>query len=140
MELSESEPLLLKEMGAFVTLNKHGELRGCIGNTDADESLMLAVRDNTISASKDPRFDPLDRNELKNIKIGTNGGTTLINITAQQIEVPELVRGMIILVFSDVPGTPERAQNGPETLKRRSSIRVLSSPQARSRSSRHGSR
>lgn len=69
-ELSEQDPLLLKEMGAFVTLNIHGQLRGCIGNLVGKEPLYLTIRDMAIEAAVgDPRFPPLDLSELKNIEI-----------------------------------------------------------------------
>lgn len=51
--------------GAFVTLRKAGELRGCIGYTRSLESLAEAVRDNAINAgSRDPRFPPVTADEL----------------------------------------------------------------------------
>jgi two-component system CheB/CheR fusion protein len=40
--------------------------------------------------------------ELKNLKVGTNSGTLYVNITLQQIEKPEMLKGSIIIVFSDV--------------------------------------
>ncbi len=44
-------------------------------------------------------YDPV---VLRNIKIGTNGGTQLVDVTIQRIENPESVRGMIMIVFLDV--------------------------------------
>ena len=44
-------------------------------------------------------FDPVC---LHNVKIGTNGGTQMVDVTVQRIENPESVRGMIMVVFSDV--------------------------------------
>ncbi|MEI6755009.1 MAG: chemotaxis protein CheB [Paludibacter sp.] len=41
--------------------------------------------------------------ELKNLKVGTNGGTHYVDITIQQIEKPEALKGSIIIVFSDIP-------------------------------------
>jgi AmmeMemoRadiSam system protein A len=70
LELSESDPLLLKEMGAFVTLNKDKELRGCIGNLIGKNPLYLTVRDMAVEAAQsDPRFPPLRLEELKDIDI-----------------------------------------------------------------------
>jgi len=40
---------------------------------------------------------------LKNLKIGINGGTHLVDLTVQQLENPEALKGMLIVVFSDVP-------------------------------------
>ena len=70
MELSETDPVLKQEMGAFVTLNKHGELRGCIGNLSASEPLYLTVKDMAVEAAvDDPRFSALTLSELKDIEI-----------------------------------------------------------------------
>lgn len=70
LELTERDPLLLKEMGAFVTLHKNGELRGCIGNLQGQQPLYLTIRDMAVEAAVgDPRFPPLTLNELKDIEI-----------------------------------------------------------------------
>ncbi|MCM8780691.1 MAG: AmmeMemoRadiSam system protein B [Candidatus Omnitrophica bacterium] len=70
LELVEADPVLLKEMGAFVTLHKHGQLRGCIGNLIGNQPLYLTVRDMAIeSAVGDPRFPAVDLSELKDIDI-----------------------------------------------------------------------
>ena len=55
--------------GAFVTLHKKGELRGCIGYVLAYKPLRQAVREMAIAASHDPRFDPVEANELNDIDI-----------------------------------------------------------------------
>lgn len=69
-ELSESDPLLNKTMGAFVTLNAHGQLRGCIGNLIGAGPLYLTIRDMAVeAATHDPRFNPVELSELKNIEI-----------------------------------------------------------------------
>ncbi|MFH1779505.1 MAG: AmmeMemoRadiSam system protein B [Candidatus Omnitrophota bacterium] len=69
-EFKEADPELLKEKGAFVTLHKGKDLRGCIGNIIGHGPLYLTVRDMAIaSATEDPRFPPLTPNELKDIKI-----------------------------------------------------------------------
>ncbi len=56
--------------GAFVTIRKHGALRGCIGNIIGQEPLHETVRDMAVAASsQDPRFPPLTAAELKDINI-----------------------------------------------------------------------
>ncbi len=56
---------LSQERGAFVTLKKSGELRGCIGYTSAEKPLYLTVRDTaTLAALRDPRFQPVSVSEL----------------------------------------------------------------------------
>ena len=61
----------LKETrGAFVTLEKKGQLRGCIGHILPVSPLFLDVRDNAISAAtEDPRFRQVVEEELDKIEI-----------------------------------------------------------------------
>ena len=53
--------------GAFVSLYKEGDLRGCIGRIISDEEpLWEVVRNMAIEAcSKDYRFDPISEEEIK---------------------------------------------------------------------------
>jgi hypothetical protein len=54
----------------FVTLRKDGELRGCIGSLTTRQPLYLDVIDNAINAGfKDPRFFPLEEDDLDDLKI-----------------------------------------------------------------------
>ena len=56
---------LTNDRGAFVTLTKHGDLRGCIGNVHASKPLYLAVRDSAAHAAlHDPRFLPVSAQEV----------------------------------------------------------------------------
>jgi len=69
-EFTETDPELLKQKGAFVTLHYKGELRGCIGNIIGRWPLYKTVRDMAIEAStNDPRFMPVSAGELKDIKV-----------------------------------------------------------------------
>jgi AmmeMemoRadiSam system protein B/AmmeMemoRadiSam system protein A len=70
-DFTESNPLLLKNMGAFVTIHNQGRLRGCIGNIIAQQPLYLTVRDMAIGATRDSRFiaDPVVKDELTDIDI-----------------------------------------------------------------------
>jgi len=70
LEVKVDDPLLEKDMGAFVTLHRDGQLRGCIGHMVAAEPLYLTVRDMAIaSATNDWRFTPVKREELDEIDI-----------------------------------------------------------------------
>jgi len=62
-ELSEE---MLERAGAFVSIKKRGELRGCIGTFEATQAnLALEVVHNAIdSATRDPRFLPVSPEEL----------------------------------------------------------------------------
>jgi len=56
--------------GAFVTLHKHGELRGCIGHIEPNEPLgEVVTRCAVAAASTDPRFPPITVEELQQIDI-----------------------------------------------------------------------
>ena len=56
--------------GVFVTLKKHGRLRGCIGNIPPSKPLFQGVLDNAVSAaSRDRRFSPVTPDELDQIEI-----------------------------------------------------------------------
>ena len=52
--------------GVFVCLKKDGELRGCIGTIEpAARNIAEEIRNNSISAAmRDPRFPPVDPDEL----------------------------------------------------------------------------
>ena len=52
-------------MAAFVTLNAHGRLRGCIGSLQANRPLVADISENAYAAAfEDPRFEPLTAAEL----------------------------------------------------------------------------
>ncbi len=56
--------------GAFVTLNKEGKLRGCIGRFTPNKLLYQMVQDMARAAAfEDTRFEPLEESELKEIEI-----------------------------------------------------------------------
>jgi AmmeMemoRadiSam system protein B/AmmeMemoRadiSam system protein A len=56
--------------GVFVTLNKHGQLRGCIGHIPPDYELSKNVGAMAIQAAfNDPRFQPVALQELKDLEI-----------------------------------------------------------------------
>jgi len=70
LEVSPATERLKEKRGVFVTLHKHGELRGCIGYVEPVKPLYLATRDMAISAAtEDPRFPPVQTEELKDIDI-----------------------------------------------------------------------
>ena len=63
-------PVLKEKKGAFVTLKKHGELRGCIGFIRPIFPLYKTVMQASLQAAfADPRFLPLRQEELKEIDI-----------------------------------------------------------------------
>jgi AmmeMemoRadiSam system protein A len=62
--------VLARPGGAFVTLHKRGDLRGCIGHIEPSEPLGAVVQRCAVAAcSADPRFPPLAADELDAIDI-----------------------------------------------------------------------
>ncbi|MBE0432910.1 AmmeMemoRadiSam system protein B, partial [candidate division WOR-3 bacterium] len=61
----------LKEpYGIFVTIRKHGDLRGCIGRIIGDQPLFLSCQQMAHAAAlEDPRFPPVTSSELKELEI-----------------------------------------------------------------------
>jgi len=69
IEITENNSNLNKHQSAFVTLQKNGELRGCIGIFESDKPLYQNVIDMAISAAiHDPRFNSVAINELNDLK------------------------------------------------------------------------
>lgn len=69
-QTTESDPGLNAGEGAFVTIHKQGELRGCIGNIIGKGPLYLTVRNMAVAASsEDPRFHPVEANELDELEV-----------------------------------------------------------------------
>jgi len=84
-----SSESLSQERGAFVTLKKAGELRGCIGYTSAEKPLYLTVRDTaTLAALRDPRFRPVMASELPELEYEISVLSPLRRVTdIRQIKV-----------------------------------------------------
>jgi AmmeMemoRadiSam system protein A len=67
---SIGEAVAERRGGAFVSLHKHGELRGCIGHVEPDEALGRVVPRCAVSAaSTDPRFPPVSLAEVPELEI-----------------------------------------------------------------------
>ena len=68
-EFTVNDKQLQKQEGAFVTIHKSGELRGCIGQiVPSEKPLWQVVRDMAVAAcSEDHRFDPVSVKELNEI-------------------------------------------------------------------------
>lgn len=73
-DLPEQSEALRGRAGAFVSLKKHGRLRGCIGTFQPTRAnLAEEIIANAISAAcRDPRFQPLEREELGELDISVD--------------------------------------------------------------------
>jgi AmmeMemoRadiSam system protein B/AmmeMemoRadiSam system protein A len=64
-----NDPVLNQPRGAFVTLKKHGQLRGCIGRFEPDIPLYQVVSQMAIAAAtQDIRFYPVQPEELGDLE------------------------------------------------------------------------
>ncbi|HZK02158.1 MAG TPA: AmmeMemoRadiSam system protein B, partial [Anaerovoracaceae bacterium] len=64
-----SEKITKHKAGVFVTLKKEGRLRGCIGTiSPVEDGIASEIIRNAVSAGTgDPRFDPVSKEELKEL-------------------------------------------------------------------------
>lgn len=87
--LPELTPALREPRGAFVTLHKLGQLRGCIGNFFAEGPLAEMVQGMALAAAwEDPRFSPLEPGELPHIDLEISALSPLREIRdVREIEV-----------------------------------------------------
>lgn len=82
--LTAQHPRLATPRGTFVTLKKHGELRGCIGSLSAFYPLAEDIIRNAVNAAiHDPRFPPVKPDELKDVVVSVS-----------VLETPRQVQGL----------------------------------------------
>jgi len=88
-EFHITSPRLKEPRGVFVTIKKHGQLRGCIGYVRAIKPLWQAVADMAEAAAfQDPRFPPVRVDELGELEIEISVLTPLREIKdPEEIEV-----------------------------------------------------
>jgi len=88
-QFAPQEGTLTERRGAFVSLHRHGCLRGCIGYIRADKPLYPAIQEMSLSAAfQDPRFEPLGREELEGLQIEISVLTPLQLVNdIQQIQI-----------------------------------------------------
>lgn len=115
--------------GAFVTIYKHGQLRGCIGTTEATRpSLKEEIVQNAISAATDdPRFEPISPEELPHLvySVDVLGEAELIH---SEQELDPKIYGVIVergarrgLLLPDLPGI-DTAEDQVTMAKRKAGI------------------
>jgi AmmeMemoRadiSam system protein A len=104
-------PALLSPRASFVTLTRRdtGALRGCRGEVAARRPLVQSVaRMAVAAATDDPRFPPVELDELSWITITINALTPLAPLRPEEIEVGRhglmlVVRGRSGLLLPEVP-------------------------------------
>jgi len=67
-------PEMKEKAGVFVSLHRQGELRGCIGTfAPTSENVAQEIIRNAIeSATRDPRFEPVEEKELADLDISVD--------------------------------------------------------------------
>ncbi len=81
--LTFHHPRFAEECGVFVTLKKHGDLRGCIGLIQGVEPLGDAIKEMAVAAAtRDPRFPPVTLEELKEIDVEISVLSPLMPVTS----------------------------------------------------------
>lgn len=88
---------LLEKSGAFVTLKKHGQLRGCIGFIESPLPLYQTIMQAGIHAAcRDARFLPITQDELNDLEVEISVLSPL-----RKISDPQLVKvgkhGLVIV-------------------------------------------
>ena len=69
-EFRVDAPILKENRGAFVTLQKKGQLRGCIGYIEGRAPLFKTIEEMAEAAAfRDPRFSPVKERELPELDI-----------------------------------------------------------------------
>ncbi|MDI7260353.1 MAG: AmmeMemoRadiSam system protein A, partial [Thermodesulfobacteriota bacterium] len=88
-EFKIDSPTLRENRGAFVSLHKKGQLRGCIGYIEGRGPLHQTIEEMAEAAAfRDPRFTPVTEKELHDLEIEISVLTPLKKITdVGEIEV-----------------------------------------------------
>jgi AmmeMemoRadiSam system protein A len=95
---------LVTDRASFVTLERHGQLRGCMGVLEAYRPLAQDVAENAfLAAFRDPRFPPLAEHELHglDIHISILSPATAMEFASEQELLQQLrpgVDGLILAV------------------------------------------
>ncbi len=113
--------LLQRFAPASVLVNDKGDIIYIIGRTGkylepvagkANWNIFAMARDGLRQKLKnafDSAIHGFEAVIVRNIKVGTNGGTQFVDLTIQRLEKPDLISGMVMIVFTDVPAVHEHS-------------------------------
>ena len=99
-------PSLQAQRAVFVTLNRRGALRGCIGHLEAIQPLVTDVVENAFaSAFRDPRFPPLVAAEFDDLEIHISvlSPATPMTFSSEADLLRQLRPGIDGLILEDEP-------------------------------------
>ncbi|HEX4543333.1 MAG TPA: AmmeMemoRadiSam system protein A [Candidatus Acidoferrum sp.] len=89
--------IFAERRGVFVTLHVRGHLQGCIGVTEASEPLGEAiVRCASSAAVEDPRFAPMNKDQLEHLSVEISLLSALEPIAPETIEIGR--HGLLIVL------------------------------------------
>ncbi len=101
--LAIDQPELQQPGATFVTLTQHGELRGCIGSLEAWRPLRRDVEENAVAAAfRDPRFEPLDADELAatRVEVSLLSSPENMHFSSEADALAQLRPGMDGVIFT----------------------------------------
>jgi AmmeMemoRadiSam system protein A len=102
VDISPPSPHLAELRGAFTTLHRFGELRGCIGYVVPQYPLYQTIADTAVAAAfRDPRFAPVTDGELPELQIEISVLSPLAPIVPEAVEVG---RHGLIVTFGHARG------------------------------------
>jgi len=104
LNLSDCSASLLQMGASFVTLEKGGALRGCIGTLQAYQMVAQDVADHAFAAAfSDPRFPPLEEGEFSNLEIHISilSAAEEMHFTSEQDLLAQLRPGIDGLILEE---------------------------------------
>ena len=125
-----SSEMMVKKSGVFVSLKKHNQLRGCIGTiTATTKNLAQEIINNAVNAaSRDTRFSPVKKDELKELVYSIDVLGDAENIESEK-ELDVLRYGVIVtsgslrgLLLPNLDGV-DTVEQQIEIARRKSGIR-----------------
>lgn len=104
VDVATLAPELQKTAACFVTLEKQGQLRGCIGMLEPVRPLAQDVAHNAYAAAfSDPRFTPVTAKELDELAVHISilGDPSAMTVTSEADLIGQLRPGVDGLILQD---------------------------------------
>jgi len=98
----ETAAFLHEHAATFVTLNRHGRLRGCIGSLQAHRPLLEDLRANAKAAAfLDPRFEPLTQTEFltTRVEVSLLSSAETMSVASEQDALEQIRPGIDGLIL-----------------------------------------
>lgn len=104
VDLQQYNPALTQKRASFVTLERNGQLRGCIGMLEAVRPLVQDIVENAFAAAfRDPRFPPLSEAEYTDLDIHVSilSPAEAIHFSSEQNLIAQLQPGIDGLILQE---------------------------------------